>query len=83
METEQSKNLTCKSCLQHTQTDTPNILDKLHIVIAKQKFMEVAISLTTGEQADGYSEDVYLGCQVIMGEIANDLDDIAGLLEKN
>ena len=64
------------------QTDTPNVLDKLHVVIAKQKFMEVAISLTTGAQAEEYSEEVYLGCQAIMGEIANDLDDIAGLLEK-
>ncbi len=52
----------------HAQTDTPNVLDKLHVVIAKQKFMEVAISLTTGAQAEEYSEEVYLGCQAIMGE---------------
>ena len=57
------------------QTDTPNVLDKVNEVRMKQKFLAVAIDLTTGEDAAVYHEDIYSGLHFLM-------DDIATLLEK-
>jgi hypothetical protein len=65
------------------QTDTKNVLDKVNEVRMKQKFLGVAVDLTTGEDAAVYHEDIYSGLHFLMNDIGDDLDEIAGLLEKN
>jgi hypothetical protein len=64
------------------QTDTPNVLDKLNEVRMKQKFLGVAIDLTTGEDAAVYHEDIHSGLHFLMNDIGDDLDEISALLEK-
>ena len=65
------------------QTYTPNVLDKLNEVRMKQKFLAVAIDLTTGGNAEEYHEDVYSGLHFLMNDLTDDLDEIATLLGKN
>ena len=59
------------------QTDTPNVLDKVNAVRMKQKFLGLAIDLTTGEDAETYHEDIYLGLHFLMNDLGDDLDEIA------
>ncbi len=59
-----------------------SIQDKINLVAAKQRFMQVAIISITGEKAAQFHESVYLGADRIMGEIGDDLDEIVRDLER-
>ena len=57
-----------------------SVSDKVYQTRCKQLFMAIAIpELWNGEE---YVEEVSVGCQLIMNEIVDDLEEVIKMLEK-